>query len=146
MKIRIHMKERGFTLLEILAVITLLAILLTLIAPNIIKQTENATAKAAKLQINTLISVLNTYRMDNGSYPTTEQGLAALVEKPGTPPVPENWAGPYLEDKKILADPWNHPYKYTCPGTHNREGYDLYSLGADNAEGGSGANADIGNW
>lgn len=139
-------RESGFTLLEILAVITLLAVLLTLLAPNILKNLDKGKIDAAKLQIGAMKSVLKTYYLDNSVYPGTEQGLRALLEKPAAAPVPENWNGPYLEDAKILTDPWNHAYQYAAPGTHNPQSFDLFSLGADNAEGGSGTNADIGNW
>jgi general secretion pathway protein G len=137
--------ERGFSLLEILAVLTLLAFILAMVAPNIIKGLTNGQISAAKSQVKALDSVLNTYFMDNSTYPSTEQGLKALVEKPGLPPVPENWNGPYLQGK-APKDPWNNELHYLCPGVHNPQSYDVFSLGQDNAEGGTGAKADIGNW
>lgn len=141
-----HQNERGFTLLEILAVLTLLALIVTMVAPNIIKQLTGGQVSTAKAQIASLRNVLNTYYIDNSTYPTTEQGLKALIEKPSIPPIPENWNGPYTEDGKIPKDPWQHELKYVSPGVHNPQKYDLYSLGKDNAEGGTGENADIGNW
>ncbi|HYH05163.1 MAG TPA: type II secretion system major pseudopilin GspG [Bacillota bacterium] len=138
--------EAGFTLLEILGVLTLLAAIITLVAPNVIKQTQKGQIKAAEAQVNSLKTVLNSYYMDNSAYPNTEQGLKALFEKPTTPPIPENWNGPYLEDKKIPKDPWGRELKYVCPGKHNPDKYDVYTLGSDNTEGGEGSNADIGNW
>jgi len=138
--------ERGFTLLEIIGVLTLLAAIITLVAPNVIKQTQKGQIKAAYAQINALKSVINAYYLDNGDYPTTEQGLKALIEKPTVPPIPDNWNGPYLEDNKIPKDPWGRELIYEKPGKHNPNSYDLYTLGSDKKEGGEGVNADIGNW
>jgi general secretion pathway protein G len=138
--------ESGFTLLEILGVLTLLAAIITLVAPNVIKQTQKGQIKAAQAQVNSLKAVLNSYYLDNSAYPSTGQGLKALFEKPTVPPVPENWNGPYLEENKIPKDPWGREIKYVCPGTHNPDKFDVYTLGSDNAEGGEGANADYGNW
>jgi general secretion pathway protein G len=138
--------ERGFTLLEILAVLTLLAFILTMVAPNIIKNLQKGQTDAARAQVNTLKNVLNSYYMDNSCFPTTEQGLKALAERPSIPPVPENWNGPYTEETKLPKDPWGRELRYVCPGVHNPEKYDLWSLGKDNAEGGTGADADITNW
>jgi general secretion pathway protein G len=138
--------ESGFTLLEILGVLTLLAAIIALVAPNVIKQTQKGQIKAAQAQVNSIKTILNSYYMDNSVYPTTEQGLKALYEKPTAPPVPENWNGPYLEEKKIPKDPWGRDIKYLCPGTHNPDKFDVYTFGSDNAEGGEGSNADYGNW
>ena len=138
--------ERGFSLIEILAVLALLAIILTMVAPNVIKQFQNGKAQATINQVNSLKSVLNAYYMDNGAYPSSEQGLKALAEKPSIAPVPDNWNGPYLDEGKLPKDSWNNELKYECPGKHNPEKYDLYSLGADNKEGGTGQNADVSNW
>lgn len=138
--------ERGYTLIEILAVLVLLGFIITLVAPNIINNLQKGQISAAKAQINALETVLNTYYLDNSTYPTTEQGLKALLEKPTAPPVPENWNGPYLQNKKIPQDPWGHDLKYVCPGVHNQQTYDLFSLGKGNTEGGAGADADLGNW
>jgi general secretion pathway protein G len=139
-------REAGFTLLEILGVLTLLAAIITLVAPNVIKQVQKGQIKVAQAQVNSLKTVLNSYYMDNSMYPTTEQGLKALYEKPTVPPLPENWNGPYQEEKKIPKDPWGRELQYLCPGTHNPDKFDVYTLGSDNAEGGEDANADYGNW
>ena len=138
--------EQGYTLLEVVAVLTLMAALLTLVTPNIIRELKKGQVKAARAQVQSLKNVLNSYYMDNSCYPTTEQGLKALVEKPTIPPVPETWDGPYLEDKNIPRDPWGEELRYTCPGLHNPDRYDLYSYGSDKKEGGEGNDADIGNW
>jgi general secretion pathway protein G len=138
--------ERGFSLLEILAVLTLLAFILMMVAPNIISNMQKGQISAAKSQVNSMKSVLNSYYMDNSTFPSTEQGLKALFEKPGLPPTPENWNGPYTEGKTIPKDPWGHELHYFCPGVHNPQAYDVFSYGKDNAEGGTDANADIGNW
>ncbi len=144
--VREKKQEQGYTLLEVVAVLTLMAALLTLVTPNIIKELKKGQAKAARAQVQSLKNVLNSYYMDNSCYPTTEQGLKALVEKPSIPPVPESWNGPYLEDKSIPRDPWGEELRYFCPGVHNPDRYDLYSLGSDKKEGGEGNDADIGNW
>ncbi|HEX3044525.1 MAG TPA: type II secretion system major pseudopilin GspG [Bacillota bacterium] len=138
--------EGGYTLIEILAVLTLLAFIITMVAPNIINSLQNGQIKAAKSQISSTENVLNAYYLDNSAYPTTEQGLKALIEKPTAPPIPDNWNGPYLQKNRIPADPWGHELHYASPGTRNTDTYDLFSYGKDNAEGGTGANADIGNW
>ena len=138
--------EQGYTLLEVVAVLTLMAALLTLVTPNIIKELKKGQVKAARAQIQSLKNVLNAYYMDNSCYPTMEQGLKALIEKPTIPPVPESWDGPYLEDKNIPRDPWGEELRYIYPGRRNPDRYDLYSLGNDKKEGGEGNDADIGNW
>lgn len=138
--------EDGYTLIEILAVLTLLAFIITMVAPNIIKSLQSGQIKAAKAQVGSTENVLNSYYLDNSCYPTTEQGLNALIEKPSVPPIPDNWNGPYLQKNKLPTDPWGHELHYKSPGDHNTESYDLSSLGKDNAEGGSGDNADIKNW
>jgi general secretion pathway protein G len=143
---QIREDERGFTLLEIIGVLTLLAAIITLVAPNVIKQTQKGQIKAAYAQVNSLKAVVNSYYMDNGEYPSTEQGLKALIEKPSSPPVPENWNGPYLEDGKLPKDPWGKELIYQKGGKHNPQSYDVYTLGSDKKEGGEGTAADIGNW
>lgn len=138
-------KEEGYTLLEVLAVLILLAALMTLVAPNIIREVQKGQVKAAQAQISAIKGVLKSYYMDNSCYPTTEQGLKALIEKPTIPPIPENWNGPYIEDKKVPIDPWGQEIKYISPGNHNSD-YDIFSYGKDKKEGGEGYDADIGNW
>jgi general secretion pathway protein G len=139
-------REDGYTLIEILAVLTLLAFIITMVAPNIINSLQSGQIKAARSQISSTENVLNSYYLDNSCYPTTEQGLKALIEKPTASPIPDTWNGPYIQKNKIPADPWGHELHYKSPGEHNSESYDLFSFGKDNAEGGSGANADIENW
>lgn len=138
--------EAGYTLIEILAVLALLAVLMLLVAPNIIDNLNKAKVEATKTQIAATENVLTNYFMDNNCYPTTEQGLKALLDKPSLPPVPDNWAGPYTNKKNLPTDGWNKELHYVYPGVHNTEKYDLFSYGADNAEGGTKFNADIGNW
>ncbi|NLW46389.1 MAG: type II secretion system major pseudopilin GspG [Firmicutes bacterium] len=138
--------EQGYTLLEVVAVLTLLAALMTLVTPNIIREVQKGQVKAAKAQLQTLKNVLNSYYLDNSSYPTTEQGLRALIEKPTIPPIPDNWNGPYLEDRKIPRDPWGQELRYLAPGMNNPDRYDVFSYGNDKKEGGEGNDADIGNW
>ena len=134
--------RRGFTLIEILVVIAILA---TLVAPNVFRHVGSAKDATAKSQIEMLGAALDAYRLDNGSYPSTEQGLAALQTTPTTDPAPTNWRGPYLR-KDVPADPWGHPYIYKNPGEANPTGYDLLSYGADGQPGGEGDAADIVSW
>ena len=136
--------SRGFTLIEILVVIVVIAILATLVAPNVFQHVATAKASTAKSQIEMLSTALDAYRLDNGQYPTTQQGLAALVAKPTIDP-PPTWRGPYLR-KDIPLDPWNDAYVYVSPGDVNPNGFDLLSYGADKKPGGDGENADILSW
>src|SRR5580765_3413104 len=132
--------SRGFTLLEIMVVVVILGILAALVAPNVIKRIDDANVVKAKQDIRAYETALNLYRMDNFKYPTTDQGLKALVEKP--PEVP-NWKiGGYLQG--LRKDPWHNDYVYLSPGTRGE--FDLYTLGADGQPGGEGNDADIGNW
>jgi len=136
-------RNRGFTLIEIMVVVVILGILAALIIPNIMDRPDQARIAKTKQDIRALDTALSLYRMDNYRYPTTEQGLQALVEKPGTPPVPPNYKpGGYL--KRMPKDPWGNDYIYLSPGSHGE--YDLSSLGADGQPGGEGVNADINNW
>ena len=134
----------GFTLIEILVVIVVIAILATLVAPNVFQHVGAAKSATAKSQIEMLGAALDAYRLDNGAYPTTEQGLNALWEKPTINP-PANWRSPYLR-KPVPNDPWGLAYLYAFPGQQNPNGYDLLSYGADGKPGGQGDDADILSW
>ena len=134
-------RAHGFTLIEILVVITILAIMAALIVPRIMDRPDQARATAARADVNAIMSALKLYKLDNGNYPTGEQGLQALVKKPDRGDIPRNWKpGGYLE--KLAQDPWGHDYVYVAPGS-NGAPYDLYSLGADGQPGGEGIDADI---
>jgi len=137
--------RQGFTLIEILVVIAVIAILAALVAPNVFRHVGTAKDAAARSQIEMLGAALDAYRLDNGRYPSTEQGLSALWTMPDVEPRPRNWRGPYLR-KAIPNDPWDNPYVYTSPGEVNQDGYDLVSYGADGQAGGEGENADVANW
>lgn len=137
-------RTAGFTLIEILVVIVVIAILATLVAPNIFQHVGAAKDATAKSQIEMLGAALDAYRLDNGRYPSTEQGLNALWEKPTIDP-PNNWRAPYLR-KPVPLDPWGRPYTYFFPGQTNVNGYDLISFGADGKPGGEGEDADITSW
>ncbi len=138
-------REQGFTLLEIIVVVFILSILAALVAPRIIGRTDEARITDAKLQIKNFETALKLYKLDNGFYPDTQQGLDALVEKPASGRLPVKYpAGGYLEKKKIPPDPWGNPYLYVCPGLHGD--YDIVSYGADGKEGGEGKDADITSW
>jgi general secretion pathway protein G len=139
--------RRGFTLIELLVVIVILSILATFVGIRIMGKPEEARRTQAKIQIQSLENALGMYKMDNGEYPTTEQGLKALVEKPATGSIPKNWReGGYLDKNKPPKDPWKNDYVYMFPGVRNANGFDLFSYGADGQQGGEGDGADIGNW
>lgn len=141
--LKAHRTQRGFTLLEVMVVVVILGILAALVVPKIISRPDEARIIAAKQDIATLVQALKLYRLDNRRYPTTEQGLQALVSRPATSPVPANWkAGGYLE--RLPRDPWGNPYQYLNPGVHAE--IDIYSFGADGAPGGDAHDADIGSW
>jgi general secretion pathway protein G len=135
----------GFTLIEILVVITVIAILASLVTPMVFRNVGDAKAAAAKAQVEILGLALDAYRLDNDYYPSTAQGLAALRTVPSTEPAARNWRGPYLK-KPVPLDPYGRPYVYRSPGEVNPESYDLLSLGRDGAPGGSGEDADITSW
>ena len=133
----------GFTLLEVLVVVAILAILAAIVVPRIMDRPDEARRVAAKADTAAIVQALKLYRLDNGNYPQTDQGLAALVQKPTTNPVPPNWKqGGYLD--KLPKDPWGRDYQYLNPGVRGE--IDVFSLGADGARSGEGNNADIGNW
>ena len=133
----------GFTLIELMVVIVILGILAGLVLPRFMGRTEEAKRTKAKLQIENLEGALKLYKLDNGYYPRTDQGLEALVRKPTTGQIPKNWKeGGYLESSQLPLDPWGHPYVYLSPGVKNKD-FDLKSLGADGEEGGEGENADV---
>ena len=135
------MRQRGFTLIEVLVVVAILGILAAIVVPRIMDRPDEARRTAAKADIAAIVQVLKMYRLDNGNYPSTDQGLQALVQKPSTNPVPPNWR-PYLDH--LPKDPWGGDYQYLAPGVKGE--IDVYSLGSDHARGGEGNAADIGNW
>jgi general secretion pathway protein G len=133
--------SKGFTLLELLVVLVVLGLLAGLVGPQVMKHVGTSKTKTAFLQIEELGTALEMYRLEIGSYPTTEQGLAALVQKPANI---EQWKGPYLRKPIVPKDPWGRDYRYRHPGEHGN--FDIYSLGADDANGGDGENADVVSW
>jgi general secretion pathway protein G len=140
-------RHAGFTLIEIMAVVLIIGLLSTLVGVAIFNQVDKAKVTAAQTQIRQLENALETYRMDNSRYPSTEQGLEALVREPTGDPVPRNYQpGGYLRGGAVPLDPWSEPYQYRNPGEHNAHSFDLWSLGADNNPGGEGIDADVGNW
>ncbi|MCH7509715.1 MAG: type II secretion system major pseudopilin GspG [Proteobacteria bacterium] len=132
----------GFTLIEIMVVVVILGILAAIVAPNIIGRVEQARVTRARTDIQTIEAALKMYRIDNSRYPSTEQGLEALVQKPAGANLPKYTPDGYLE--RLRKDPWSSPYQYLYPGQHGR--LDIYSFGADGLPGGSDNDADIGNW
>ena len=143
MKIQTRRRKRnaGVTLIEMLVVVTIIALFATLVAPGMFKQGDKAKMVAARVQINNFEQALTQYKLNTGLFPTTEQGLEALRTKPGNV---TQWDGPYLR-KEIPLDPWGHPYLYKFPGEHGDEP-DIISYGADGQAGGEGLNADIVSW
>jgi general secretion pathway protein G len=132
---------RGFTLIELLVVLVILGLLASLVGPRVMKHVGQSKTRTAALQIEQLAAALDIYRLDIGQYPSTEQGLDALIHAPAGVSA---WAGPYLGKSVVRMDPWGFPYRYHSPGEHGP--FDLSSLGADNAEGGDGENQDVLGW
>lgn len=136
-------RQSGFTLIEIMVVVVIIGILASVVVPRIMDKPDKARIAKAQNDIQALDSALELYKLDNYTYPTTDQGLQALVSRPTAAPEPPNWKkGGYI--KKLRKDPWGNEYLYLNPGVHGE--IDIYSLGADAAPGGTGANKDIGNW
>jgi len=134
---------RGFTLIELMVVIVILSILATLVIPRIFGRVEDAKVTAAQVQMNSLVTALKLFYLDNAFYPSTEQGLQALVEKPTTGQIPEKWReGGYLEKKEVPKDPWGRDYLYLSPG-RDGEAFQIICYGRDGVEGGEGPDADI---
>ena len=140
-RVRREPRQRGMTLIEILVVLTLIGVVLGIVGSNYLGKSEQAKAKAAKIEIDQIGQTLDLFKLENGRYPTTQEGLQALVT---APPGMTTWAGPYWKKPTVPKDPWGHEYKYQSPGTHGA--YDIISLGADGVEGGEGVNKDIKNW
>jgi len=140
---RVPRGHGGFTLLEVLVVVAILAILATIIVPKIMKRPEEARRTKAIMDVKAIETALNLYRLDNGNYPSTEQGLDALVTKPTTGVIPKSWKEEgYLD--KVPKDPWGNSFVYLSPGLHKE--FDLESFGADGVDGGEGKDADVENW
>ena len=137
--------NKGFTLIEIMVVIVILALLAALVGPKLMGRTDDAKITDARVQIKNIETALKLYKLDSGDYPSTEQGLDALVTKPTVGKIPKSYKdGGYLESKKAPKDPWGNDYLYVSPGEHGD--YDLFSYGSDGAKGGDGKNADISSW
>ncbi len=133
--------ERGFTLVEMLVVITIIALIMALVGPRVLNYLTDAKIKTAKIQIASFENALDLYYLDANRYPSTSEGLRALVERPGGTVV---WTGPYLKGNTVPNDPWGKPYVYRSPGEHGP--YDIMSYGADGQQGGTGADGDITSW
>lgn len=134
-------RTSGFTLLELLVVLTIMAILYAIVAPQVIKYIGKSNSQAAKVQVQNLAAAMELFRLDVGRYPSNDEGLKALVTQPSGV---ESWNGPYMAQASALKDPWGEPYHYAVPGKHGE--FDIYSYGSDNAEGGEKEARDVGNW
>ena len=134
-------RQSGFTLLELLVVLTLLGLFAIIATPRVLQYLSGAKSKTAQVQVEQLGGALDLFRLDVGRYPTEQEGIVALVEKPGDA---ERWNGPYVKKKDMLKDPWGESFHYRSPGQHGP--YDLYSLGADKQQGGEGENKDVLSW
>lgn len=134
-------KRGGFTLLELMVVLLILALMGTIAAPQVTKYLRKAKSQTAKIQVDALSAAVDSFHLDVGRFPTGDEGLKVLVDRPSET---AKWDGPYLKKRDSLIDPWGHPYLYRFPGQHGE--YDIYSLGSDNREGGEGDAADVGNW
>ena len=133
--------RRGFTLLELMVVLLILALLATIAAPRVTKYLRKAKVETAHIQVNALSSAVDSFHLDVGRFPTSQEGLRALMDRPANA---TNWDGPYLKTRDSLVDPWGQPYLYRYPGQNGE--YDVYTLGSDQKEGGEGDARDIGNW
>jgi general secretion pathway protein G len=138
---KITRREAGFTLLELLVVLAIMGLLAAIIAPQVLKYLGTSRTETARVQIQNVTSALEYFKMDVGRYPTQAEGLNALVTAPPSAP---GWNGPYLRKESALRDPWGEPYLYKVPGQHGE--VDVYTLGSDKAEGGTGEAQDVGNW
>lgn len=141
---RNHHKLSGFTLIEIMIVMVIIAMLAALAAPRLMGALSGSKAKATKIQIETLSNALDTFHLDTGRYPTQQENLQVLVQNPQAAPI-QNWHGPYLKKNKIPADEWGNPFVYEIPSKHGMS-FDIYSYGADGKPGGAEDDADIGSW
>ena len=144
-KRHVNRHESGMTLIEILVVIIVLGLLAGLVGPQIFGRVSEARSSTARTQLELMGVALDNYLLDNGSYPTTQQGLEALREEPAQEPVPTNWRGPYLR-RAVPIDPWGRPYIYRYPGEQNPGSFDLLTLGRDGEPGGEDEDADVTNW
>lgn len=134
-----HRNQKGFSFIEIMIVIVIMAGIVAIVGPTLFGKLDEAKIDQARIQMKSLVSALDLYHLDNSSYPTTEQGLSALLDKPDLGVVPQNWRGPYLRSSKVPKDPWNNDYFYQSDG----RSIVIKSLGADGQEGGDGIDADI---
>ena len=143
----IRHRQGGFSLVEILVVLVIMGLLISVVAPTVLNRADEARIQKVQADFKAIETALKIYRLDNFSYPTSEQGLDALVRRTSVAPEPRNFpAGGYLKGGKVPLDPWGEPYHYQAPGQHNQHAFDLWTYGADGVAGGEDVDADIGNW
>ncbi|WP_156820887.1 type II secretion system major pseudopilin GspG [Dasania marina] len=137
--------QQGFSLIEIMVVLVIIGLLVSIVAPNVLDRADDARVQKVQADFSTIATTLKMYRLDNYNYPTSEQGLEALVNKPSIDPIPSNWKkNGYLEE--MPKDPWGRPYLYLSPSEFSDNDFDIYTLGADGVTGGEDQNADLGTW
>ena len=141
---KLYRRSGGFTLIEIMIVMVIIAMLAALVGPRLVGALSGSKVKATKIQIESLSNSVETFHLDVGRYPTQQEGMGVLLQNSQTTPI-ENWRGPYLRKNKVPNDEWGRPFTYEIPSKHGM-GFDIYSLGADGTAGGTGDDADIGNW
>jgi general secretion pathway protein G len=141
---RLRRPEGGFTLIEIMIVMVIIAMLAALVGPRVMGALGSSKVKATKIQIETLSNAVEAFHLDTGRFPTQQEGLVVLVDNPAAAPI-KNWHGPYLKKNRIPPDEWGNPFVYEIP-SKNKMPFDIYSLGADGKPGGTGDDADLGNW
>ena len=146
MKNQDHATQRGFTLLEMMAVVLIIGLLMTLVGTQVAQRIDGARVTTTQAKLKQLEQALEMYRLDNTRYPSTEQGLVALVEKPSGDPEPKRWQPGGYARRDMLMDAWDEEFQYASPGTNNTRSFDLWSFGADATPGGEGNDSDIANW
>ena len=144
--VRLIHRRGGFTLVELIVVMVILVLLAGTVTVVVINRVEDGKRTRARMDVAAMEQAVDLYYMDAGNYPSSQQGLEALVDEPTSPPIPAKWNGPYIKGSRVPVDPWGSDYIYDYPGTNNSDSFDIFSMGPDRADGGTGNDMDIGNW